>query len=151
MTPPFHAAAEQHIVLPVVLRIADCRAVRGVERKERARGLRLGEHALQCVRLALCAIICAVCVRGAPGFVECAAPCVERRAPCGDEVDGFAAVGVLRVRDLCAGDRHERLTEMLSAPLRSESPTHAEPSSASALGEREIAHSVSLYGKYAAR
>ena len=41
-----------------------------------------------------------------------------------------------------------RLTEMLSAPLRSESPSAAEPSSASALGEREIAHSVSLYGKY---
>ena len=37
---------------------------------------------------------------------------------------------------------------MLSAPLRSESPSAAEPSSASALGEREIAHSVSLYGKY---
>ena len=49
-----------------------------------------------------------MCVRGAPGFVECAAPCVERRAPCGDEVDGFAAVGVLRVRDLCAGDRHKQ-------------------------------------------
>ena len=40
-----------------------------------------------------------------------------------------------------------RLTEMLSASLRSESPSAAEPS-ASALGEREIAHSVSLYGKY---
>ena len=40
-----------------------------------------------------------------------------------------------------------RLTEMLSAPLRSESPSAAEPS-ASARGEREIAHSVSLYGKY---